>query len=316
MTAQPNTTFLTPVGRIVAGDCFTASTTDAENRPLVIKTGPNAGQPRVEYYIGLAIPKTDAGFNDLRATIYNEARAAFPNMFDAGGNCVNPKFAFKIVDGDSQIPNTVGKKPCDKEGYPGNWIVNFSNGFAPKCYTQGGEALITDPAMLKRGYFVRVYGTVKSNGSTQQPGVFLNFSMVELVGYGEEIHSGPDGATVFGAQPASALPAGASATPVASATPLAAPPTTAAPATAAPTPSANFAPPAATGGPAPTPSAPPAATASPSNVAPAQDFLTPPPAAPPVAVTPTYTVDGVAYTADQLKAAGWNDAQIAAVPQS
>ena len=31
---------------------------------------------------------------------------------------------------------------------------------------------------------------------------------------------------------------------------------------------------------------------------------------------PTYTVDGVAYTADQLKAAGWNDAQIAAVPQS
>jgi len=46
-----------PVGRIVMGSLYDPSTTDAEGKPLVVKTGPNAGQPRVNYFFALAIPK-------------------------------------------------------------------------------------------------------------------------------------------------------------------------------------------------------------------------------------------------------------------
>ena len=217
MTQQQVTQILTPVGRLVQGDCFEGQTKDAEGNPLVIKNGPNAGQPRVDYFMAIAIPKTDPEYNDLWAIIHNEARTSFPSLFDASGNCISPKFAFKVVDGDSQVPNTKGVKPCEREGFPGHWVLNFSGGYAPKCYIQenGAYKQVTDPSMIKKGYYIRIAGTVKGNGSQQQPGIFLNHSMVELVGYGEEIVTGPNADAVFGGAPAAQLPAGASATPLA-----------------------------------------------------------------------------------------------------
>lgn len=318
---------LTPVGRLVQGDCFEPQTTDAEGKPLVVKNGPNAGQPRVEYFMAIAVPKTDPGWAELWGKIHGAARQAFPSLFDAQGNCINPKFAFKVTDGDSQVPNSRGTKPCDREGFPGHWILNFSGGFAPKCYTKGGAAQIINPEELKRGYFIRIYGTVKGNGSQQQPGIFLNHSMVELCGYGEEIHSGPDGAAVFGGAPAGNLPAGASSTPLAPATPMAHP-GAAGPGTPAPAATGPGAPaPAATPAPAAGPGAPAPAAA---NVQPAPDFLNgpaggaPAPAAPggpaaPAAPAPAAEVkythpDGNAYTEAQLVAAGWSAEQVHALP--
>ena len=311
MSNKP-TEILTPVGRLVMGDCFEAQTTDAEGKPLLIKNGPNTGQPRVDYYMGIAVPKTDAGYNELWAKVHGEARLAFPGLFDAAGNCVNPKFAFKIIDGDSRVPNTKGIKPCDREGFAGHWVLNFSGGFAPKCYTAGGAEVITDPNMIKRGYFIRIYGSVKGNGSQQQPGIFLNHSMVELVGYGEEIITGPRGDAVFGGSPAGALPAGASATPVAGAAPIAqAPPP---PAGAAVAPAAMAPPPATTTAlppPAATQAAPPAST-----VAPAPDFLNGPATAPAPAADVLYVdVNGGKFTEAQLLAVGYTAEQIAALPR-
>jgi len=209
------TQILTPVGRLVQGDCFEGQTKDAEGNPLVIKNGPNAGQPRVDYYMGLAIPKNDPEWPALHAEILAAAKAGFPTLFDPSGNCINPKFAFKITDGDSQIPNTKGKKPSEREGFPGHWVLSFSGGFAPKVYARGGESVITDPKDVKRGDYIRIAGSVAGNGSKQQPGVFLNHSLVEFIGHGEEIVTGPDAAAVFGAKPVTQLPAGASATPTA-----------------------------------------------------------------------------------------------------
>ena len=57
MSNQNLTQILTPVGRLVQGDCFEPQTTDAEGKPLLIKNGPNAGQPRVEYFMAIAVPK-------------------------------------------------------------------------------------------------------------------------------------------------------------------------------------------------------------------------------------------------------------------
>ena len=265
-----STEFLTPVGRIVQGDCFKSNTKDAEGKPLVIKNGPNAGQPRVEYFISLAVPKTDSGYNDVYNTIVSEARIEFPTLFDEQGNCINPSFAFKITDGDSQVPNSKGVKPCDREGFAGHWVFSFSNGFAPTCYTTGGKEIIVDPDMMKRGYYARVYASVKGNGSIQQPGVFLNHNMVELIGHGEEIKSGPDASAIFGGTPAANIPAAASTTPVA-----------------------------------------PSAAIAQTPVAPAHDFVTPP--APEIKYL---DANGKAWTADQLKQAGYTDAMIESMPKA
>lgn len=286
--------FLTPVGRIVQGDCFEPQTKDMEGNPLLIRSGPNMGQPCVKYYVGLAIPKTDAGYNELWNEIHNMGRTTHPNLFDAAGTCVNPAFAFKVVDGDSQVPDTKGNKPCDKEGFPGCWVVGFSCGFAPKCYTTGGAELITDANMIKRGYYVRIYGSVAPNPSTSKPGVFVNHHMIELVGYGEEISSGPSGDAVFGATPAAALPAGASATPLAGSAPIAQ----------------------AAAAPAPMPGQ--AAAPAPSNVQPAPDFLNVPAAAPAPAVAEVKYLDanGGAFTEAQLLAVGYQPAQIQALTRA
>ena len=203
------TDFLTPVGRLVQGDPFKGNTTDAKGNPMTTKTGPNKGQPRTEYYVAIAIAKNDPGVDALIATIKGAAAADMP------GSVGLPHFAFKYEDGDSTVPNKKNKRPCDREGWPGNWIFKLSTGFSPKCYTAGGASVLTDPTSIKRGYYVRVSGSVRGNGDAENPGVYLNLSMVEFIAFGEELTSGPDGAQVFGSAPAAVLPAGASATPIA-----------------------------------------------------------------------------------------------------
>ena len=282
-------TILTPVGRLVQGDCFVGQDKDAEGRPLVIKNGPNAGQPRVDYFMAIAIPKTDATYApEVHNKVHQTAALAFPTLFDPQGNCINPKFAFKITDGDSQIPNTKGTAPCTREGFPGHWVLNFSGGFAPKCYTKGGAEAIVDRTAIKKGDYIRIYGSVAGNGSMQQPGVYLNHSMVEFIGHGVEIITGPDATAVFGGAPG-AVPAAASETPLAPVSAI-----------AQPTPQAQ-----------PVPNAAPVAVppAVPVAVTPAPDFLTPAPAAP--VAEKSYNIGGTVYTESQLRAGGWTDAQLA-----
>lgn len=208
----------TPVGRIVMGDLYKGSTTDAENKPLVIKTGPNAGQPRVNFFFALAIPK-EPGHTHWAHTawgkqIWEVGCRAFPNAAQS------PAFAWKIEDGDSQIPNKRGRKPCDNEGWRGCWVLKFSGGFAPKIYEQqnGGYVQLTEVGRVKPGYFAEVAFSVEGNGSQSQPGVYLNHSMVCFRAYGAEIVFGPDvNAAGFGQAP---LPAGATMTPPAGAIPM------------------------------------------------------------------------------------------------
>ena len=273
--------FLTPVGRLVMGDPFKGRTTDEDGKPLVVKTGPNSGQPRTDYFIGLAIPKTDPGWSAIHATIQSAAKQEYPEYFGADGSCALPTFSWKIIDGDSTQVNKRGVAPNTREGFAGNWILCMSSSFAPKCYSKGGETVLTDPSSIKRGYYVRAYGNTKGNRPSQTPGVYVNVSMVELIGYGPEIVTGPDAASVFGGSPVATLPAGASATPVAPATPI-----------AQVTPAHDF----VTGPPAPpVPPAPPA------------------PPAPPVTER-KYKVGDKEWTGAQLLAAGWTQEKLDALP--
>lgn len=201
---------LTPVGRLVQGSLYSGKTTDAENRPLVYKSGANLGQPRMNFWFAVALQKgVEQHWNQTEwgKKIWDVAHAAFPN-----GQTLAPTFAWKIVDGDSIIPNTEGNRPCDYEGFPNHWVLKFSCSFAPSLFNSTGTLPLTEPNAIQLGDFVQVYGSIQDNESTQRPGVYLNPSMVAHAGFGQRILIGADPKAVgFGNAP---LPAGASLTPV------------------------------------------------------------------------------------------------------
>lgn len=288
-----------PVGRVVMGSLYNASTTDAEGKPLVIKSGPNAGQPRVNFFFALAIPKNPGETH--------WAQTAWGQQLWALGNQAFPQaaqsqdFAWKISDGDDQRPGKLfkgkpGKRPCDNEGWPGHWVLKFSGGFAPKIYQQEGTGYVQvmQQDFCKPGYFVEVAFEAEGNGSQNQPGIYLNHRMVCFRAYGQEISFGPDVASAgFGAAP---LPVGASATPMPGTAPMPAAPAATMP--AAPpipvTPNPQFL------------QVPPAPMAP---MAPPPTPMAPPPAPAPVHQM-TAAANGVTY--DAYIAAGWTPAQMVA----
>lgn len=238
--------FTTPIGRIVSGDAYKANDKDSNGAQLLYKTGVKMGQPRVEFYIGLAIEKTTfyqinpqtgeevtplelqqgvqgvpTQFNFWQETPWgrkcmNVAHNSSPMLFDQQTGMLMPgrNFAFKVDDGDSNIPNSKGNAPCSREGWAGHWILHFNNGFAPKTYNADGTQPLTEP-LIKRGHFVQVNGTINGNTDSRNPGIFLNHNMLAHSGYGEEIIAGPDAGSVGFGGAAGGAPAGMSATPLA-----------------------------------------------------------------------------------------------------
>jgi len=280
--------FLSPVGRLVQGDPFEAQTKNMQGQPLLTQSG----QLTQRYFIAVAFAKNDPQWPAFETLIKGVARADFPQWFDATGRCTHPRFSFKIADGDGVDDN--GKPNANKEGFAGHWVVKFSSSFPPRCFYAGKYApheQIQDSNAIRRGYFVRVAGTIEGNGQANKPGVYVNLGMLELAGVGPEIVSGPDASAVFGSAPA-ALPMGAAPLPMHAA---AAP---AMPAPAMPAPAM----------PAPAMPAPVAAPALP--VVPAPAFLAPP--VPPAPVGPVMLPAAGGHTYEQYKASGWSDEQLRA----
>jgi len=197
--------YLFVTGRLVQGDVFTPQTKNMTGGPLTDLQG----NPKVQYFIAVAVEKTDAAMMQTFAQIQQVAQAGFP-----GGESQRPDFAWKVIDGDDP-------KHAGKTGFAGCKIFRFTSGFPVKAYTKGAASQIVDPSQIKRGYFIRVAFTVAPNGNAAKPGVYLNLALVELVGYGDEIVSGPDAASVLGAAGAAPIPAGASASPVIGGPPIA-----------------------------------------------------------------------------------------------
>ncbi len=205
-----------PVGRMVSGSIYNPVTKDPKGNPLVYKSGAKKDQPRIKFDFGVAIAKqpghTHWNQTDWGAQFHNFAvatMAAYVGRDD---------FAFKIVDGDSTKPNKENKRPCDRNGFPGHWVVYFSNSNAPKLVNKDGSAYILEKDALKCGYYIEVFSTIKPNGDSGNPGMYNSPEIVSLQYYGEEISYTPDPSTVgFGG---GAAPAGASAVPVAGAAPV------------------------------------------------------------------------------------------------
>lgn len=208
------TQITTPVGRLVQGHPMEMQDKDQQGNLRVVKSGPNMGQPSPQVFIALAISKQDPAWPAIDAALKAEARAGFPHMFDAAGNCTNPKFSFKVSDGDGVDDN--GKPNNTKEGFAGHWVLKCSSGYLPKCFHAGRYSAmdqIQDKMAIRRGDYLRVQISISPNGNTQRPGVYVNLNLVELSGKGVEIVSGPDAGAAFGSGPGQ-LPPGASPTPM------------------------------------------------------------------------------------------------------
>lgn len=285
--------FVSPVGRLVQGSLTLEAKTDMLTQKPKLDDN---GNPIKECFIALAIRKDDPGLPAFHANFVAAAKADFPHLFDANGACTHPKFAWKIQDGDGRDTN--GESVANKPGHAGHYIFKMATRYLPKCFHHGkydpAQQIQNAQEIIKRGYFIRVVGTIRGNGVTPAekqavPGLFVSPNLVELVAFGEEIVSGPDAAKAFGSAPAiGALPAGASTVPsVGSSAPagLTAPP---APGLALPAAAPALALPAA----APALALPAAAPALPAIVAPA--FIMQPSA--------------MGATREALHAQGWTDA--------
>ena len=289
MTTKHIEEVLTPEARLVTGHPLEpqAVTNNNTGQPVV---GPD-GVAVTETYIGVAIPKGPE--QDWKDTPWGQQIAACAYADWPNGEYRAPDFSWKVADGDSQIPNKRGKKPCEREGWPGHWVLHCSTRLSVRCFHVGKyepHQCIQDKNEIKRGDYVRVLIQAKGNNPAQSPGVYLNPEMLELRRAGEQIMGDQrDAGEVFGGAPAAG---GAPATP---------PPATPAPAAGggAPSPAYDMLQPEGGAAPAPAPSP---------DAAPA-----PAPAPAPEA---SYNVNGQVFTESQLRNAGWNDQQIAQLPRA
>lgn len=212
-TTQLENSFLLPPGRVVQGDLYEPNTEDMQGNPLTVKSGPNMGKSRVEYFFAYAIPKTPGvaawWLEPWGAKILTLAQVWWPQ-----GQTASDRFSWKIADGDDARPNPEAnmRRNCDREGFPGHWVVRLSSGFATKIFEANGTPLL-QPGLVKRGFWVEAFVVVNSNENAQKPGIYINHNMVFYRAPDKEILSGPDPRTVGAGR--AALPAGVSAAPAA-----------------------------------------------------------------------------------------------------
>lgn len=275
---------LFPPGRFVWGDLYTPQDKDAEGKPMVIKSGPNAGQPTSKYNFGVAIPK--GGEQHWAQTQWGQILWIAGHAGLATAGQLGDQFAWKVKDGDDARPGRIrnGKPtpaPKDRKGYPGHWVVSLSTQFPCQLFTVLGvqkPVPFEQAGAINPGDYIQVYGTADYNGAANNPGLFISPSVAVLCGYGERITTGVDVSQIaFGGQMAgtSAVPLGGAAVPGATPTNPAAPAVPGAPMAAAPAPVA-----------APTPAAPGVAQYAPAPTAPAvtpSATFTQPPVAPGIA---------------------------------
>ena len=185
----------TPEGRLVSGDPFHPRTRDGNGNVLTYKNEAKAGQPRIEFSVGIAIPKSSAA--TFHQQLVNLATESLPTLFAGGAE--PPRFSWKRVDGDSQQPNDNGTIPAQKDGYPGHYVYFFTSDTAPKCYKYGEYSTELLGTGIKRGDYVMIAGTMKAHNDNNKPGVYLNLEKIAITREGEAIAgAGRTAAQAFG----------------------------------------------------------------------------------------------------------------------
>jgi hypothetical protein len=300
---------ITITGRFVQGGLTLQPKKDNDGKPVLDK---ESGKPIEECFLAIAVPKNDPLFPQYWAAYNAQARASFPQLFDAAGNCTHPRFAWKLQDGDGIDKN--GKSVKDKPGFAGNYVFKTSSRYAPRCYikdSHGNMTLLENPAaMIKKGYRIAVSIQIDGNGvaatgsGAAVPGLYASANLVLFVAPDEEIISGPDPSEAF-AGVATQMPSAAGVpvgVPVGVPSGLTPPALPGAPAGMPSLPGATTAPPALPGAVAAPATPPMPGAAMPTPPMPGGAIPLPP-------ATPTYTMTASAQgaTREQLHALGWTD---------
>lgn len=177
---------VTPEGRIVKGHPMKrvgiTKKNEAGQDVKKMIDGPNGTQVQAtETFVAFAIPKN--GSTDWKTTPWGQVINAQALQDWPNGETNTPTFSWKIIDGDSQIPNKNMNKPCDQEGYPGNWVLILSTQIPYKCFKNGNytDALI-DVNEIKTGDYGRFKIVTTGNNAPRgkTPGMYMNpvlFSM-------------------------------------------------------------------------------------------------------------------------------------------
>lgn len=205
----------TPIGRLVQGGLALREEKDDKGN---VKRD-EQGQPIKSVFMALAIAKDNPEWPAFYAAIYKEAVESFPQLVQ-NGVITHPSFSLKVMDGDGMDSN--GKPNSTKPGMAGHMILKLSTRFVPGCFHEGKFGAmdqIQEPdKAIKPGYFIRARLVVKGNdwkpGSNTKPGIYLNPSLISLVGYGPIIQSASADPNEAFKQPAAYTPQGMSSTPV------------------------------------------------------------------------------------------------------
>lgn len=289
-----------PVGRMVGGSLYKLFQRKNDDGSLKFKADGVTKDEQMSF--GVAYAK-DPQFPHWSQTPWGQqimavGAAGYPEQYQ------HPDFAWKVTDGDAKFSKKAGgKAPCSQEGYPGHWVIWFSQAWAPKIGNADGSKELTQTDAVVPGYFIQVLADVKDNKPSKSPGVYMNPKGVALSAYGQKIVSSGDvdlKSAGFGGGP---LPAGASAVPIGE--------------MAAPAPAALVIP----GLPAPVAAEPAPAAPAPVVVAPNTTYMAAPapiaPSAPavpaPVAAAPRTVSNAQGQTVlyDDMIKQGWNDTLLA-----
>ncbi len=204
MSNQPSTE-VTISGRVVNGHPMTrrpVTRKDPVTKVEIPVMDRVTGLQVTDCYFAVAVPK--AGETDWKQTawgqqIHNRAKQDWPN-----GEHGHPNFSWKIIDGDSLVPNKKNKIPAEREGWPGHWVIHCSTRFSVKCYHVGKYDPMTDQIQeenqIKCGDYCRAVLGIKGNNPSETAGIYIDPLLFELSRAGTPIinDTGPSAADKFG----------------------------------------------------------------------------------------------------------------------
>ena len=210
--------FKLPAGRIVGGHptAFEQATDFYTKQPKMDKNG----QPLKEHRIDLAIPKAEF-MQNVWPYILQEVVKVYPQYGQTNPEQLDmTRFAWKIINGDSTACPQGSNVPYNtRDGYAGCYIIKIrTSAFAPNIYKfENGAYRLIQPEEIKVGDFIVANVNVTVH-TEKDGGIYWNPNGYELIGYGQAIKgsANADPMKLFGGQQ-TALPAGASATPISSA---------------------------------------------------------------------------------------------------
>lgn len=225
MNVNPKLHLQTPVGRFVGGSLTSPSMVDMHGKP----------RAKPQYFFMVAVRKDDPGIPELFTKTYHHAFAGYaqyPHIQDRMLTPRNPadpnaqrylaigwkglQFAWKIDDGDAPRPDPSNPTapPMPNPLTVGHWVFKFSSIFEPRVVNGQNQAL--NPADIKLGSFVDMAYNIEINGKTDHTaGLYMNPTFMRWLAYGQEIVKGPQPDQVFKGGVPTALPPGASHTPIA-----------------------------------------------------------------------------------------------------